>query len=497
MATGFARLLAGAVVVAVVATGCTHVVAGRPSASGTNPYEVGGKPVTEEPSGLRPNAPGPTRTVLNGDGGSEDYLAAMAINDIEEFWAGAYGPTFGGDFVPVDALFSYDSRFKHGAFCGGDTAGSPNAAFCFGTESDNCPITGECTSAYNTIGWDRGVYIPKRRASFGDMGVVATLAHEYGHAVSHLAGLLDVGTQLDALVAEQQADCFAGAYMWWVEEKKSPRFSLSTGADGLSMVLASRISVRDPLVGADNPLATELVHGSAFERVSALQMGFAEDGAERCGAIDIDEINARRGGLPQEFLDAGQTGEFPVTEQSITDLVRALDDTFSPAEAPKLEFAPPVCSVADPTPAASYCPSTNVLSVDMDRMVLMGTSLSRGSPASSRDIPLFGDYSAYSMLISRYVLALQNERGDLSLKGIDAGLRTACLAGYATKALSAETSAVRTTGGDLDEAVAGVLTNGLAASDVDGMFAPAGFARVDAFRTGVLGTEANCYARWP
>jgi hypothetical protein len=51
--------------------------------------------------------------------------------------------------------------------------------------------------------------------------------------------------------------------------------------------------------------------------------------------------------------------------------------------------------------------------------------------------------------------------------------------------------------GDLDEAVAGVLTNGLVASDVEGEYAPAGFARVDAFRTGVLSDEDNCYQRWP
>jgi len=50
--------------------------------------------------------------------------------------------------------------------------------------------------------------------------------------------------------------------------------------------------------------------------------------------------------------------------------------------------------------------------------------------------------------------------------------------------------------GDLDEAVSGMLTDGLAASDVNGNTVPSGFSRVDAFRTGVLGGEAACNGRY-
>jgi hypothetical protein len=56
---------------------------------------------------------------------------------------------------------------------------------------------------------------------------------------------------------------------------------------------------------------------------------------------------------------------------------------------------------------------------------------------------------------------------------------------------------VALTAGDLDEAVAGLLTNGLAASDVNGQSVPAGFARIDAFRTGVLGDQDHCFKWFP
>lgn len=53
------------------------------------------------------------------------------------------------------------------------------------------------------------------------------------------------------------------------------------------------------------------------------------------------------------------------------------------------------------------------------------------------------------------------------------------------------------TAGDLDEAVAGLLTNGLAAGDVNGESVPAGFSRIDAYRTGVLGDLDRCLQRFP
>jgi Predicted metalloprotease len=131
---------------------------------------------------------------------------------------------------PVEALISWDANgFDDTPFCGEDTYGLVNAAFCYDDD---------------TIGWDRGELLPALRKAYGDMGVTMVLAHEYGHAVQHQAGLNNKNTP--TLVSEQQADCFAGGYMRWVAEDKSPRFTLSTG-DGLNNVLAAVIAFRDPL----------------------------------------------------------------------------------------------------------------------------------------------------------------------------------------------------------------------------------------------------------
>jgi predicted metalloprotease len=145
------------------------------------------------------------------------------------------------------------------------------------------------------------------------MGVAMTLAHEYGHAIQYtMADLITGDSPADGLAAEQQADCFGGVYMRWVVDGKSPRFTLSTG-EALSKVMATRIAVRDPLLAQSNPLVRgdELIHGSAFERVTAFQFGFT-GGAGACAGIDAKEVMQRRAPLPKEFLQEGQTGEYPI-----------------------------------------------------------------------------------------------------------------------------------------------------------------------------------------
>jgi hypothetical protein len=50
--------------------------------------------------------------------------------------------------------------------------------------------------------------------------------------------------------------------------------------------------------------------------------------------------------------------------------------------------------------------------------------------------------------------------------------------------------------GDADEAVAGLLTNGVVASDVKGRPAPAGFTRILAYRLGLSSDIEECFRRF-
>jgi predicted metalloprotease len=479
------RPVTGAVLAAISAlllASCSTTVNGSAVSVFADPFKVAGMPAVDGPTGLRPDAKRPSRDVEHGDGGEIDELAASSVSDIEDFWATAYPATFDKEFTPVEALISWDAGgYESQEFCGEDTYGLVNAGFCF---------------LDDTIGWDRGELLPALRDNFGDIAVTNVLAHEYGHAIQRQARINKKNTP--TLVAEQQADCFAGAYMRWVAEGSSARFTLST-ADGLNSLLANVISFRDPLLSEDEYAPGANEHGSAFERITAFQFGFT-DGATSCAAIDAKEIAQRRGDLPVE-LQQDQTGEWPVSEESVKAVIDALDTLFSPADPPTLSLdadSAKGCSDARPSPPVSFCPATNTIAVDLPALEAMGTP--SGQKEAGGEVS--GDNTAYSVLVSRYMLALQHERGGVPLDSAEAALRTACLTGVATTKMTkavttSDGNTVALTAGDLDEAVSGLLTNGLAASDVNGETVPSGFSRMDAFRTGVLGDEDRCFKRFP
>ncbi len=132
-----------------------------------------------------------------------------------------------GTFAPVSDCCR-GTRAPNGTrFCGIDTADLVNAAYCIRQDS---------------IGWDRAYLLPSLVDAFGPMSVVMVLDHEYGHAIQHKAGL--VGDDDPGIVVEQQADCFAGAFIRHVAENGAPHFTLNT-SDGLNSVLAATVSVRD------------------------------------------------------------------------------------------------------------------------------------------------------------------------------------------------------------------------------------------------------------
>lgn len=465
----------------LIGTACSTTLQGRAVSVFFDPFSVAGMPATDGPTGLRPNAEGPSREVEGTDDGDIDVLAASAISDIEEFWETAYPETFGNGFTPAKALISWDANGFDGEFCGMDTYGLVNAGFCY---SDR------------TIGWDRGELLPGLQRAHGDMGVVMVLAHEYGHAIARQSDLSDDDTP--TLVSEQQADCFSGVYMRWVAEDNSPRFSLSTG-EGLNNVLAGVISFRDPLLNEGDPDVGYDEHGSAFERLSAFQFGFT-DGPSACAAIDLREIGQRRGDLPV-LLPEDQTGELPVTEDSVRSIIDAMEILFEPANPPSLSFDDATaedCADARPSPPASFCPATNTIVVDLPGLENLGE---QADPQDGGNLAT-GDNMAYSVLVSRYMLAIQQQHGGIVLDNAEAALRTACLTGVATVKMTKEVTTpdgdtIALTAGDVDEAVSGILTNGLVASDVNGESVPSGFSRIDAFRVGVLGDAERCFRRFP
>lgn len=473
-----------AVGVMVLLAGCGttehKVVAGHAVSMLYSPERVGGLPAGDGPSGPRGAVPAVTARVANSDDGEIDRLALLAIDDIEDFWTQHYSESLRGTFTPIANVVSYDSTDPNGPqVCGADTYRLLNAMYCH---------------LDDVMAWDRGKFVPTARKYFGDMAINGTLAHEYGHAVQWMAGLVDRTSP--TLMREQQADCLAGVYLQWVAAGSSSRATLSTG-DGLNHVLAGLIVIRDPISTPDNPVLVADEHGTALDRVGAFQLGF-NGGAEACAAIDMSEIHRRRGQLPGSLFSDSAQSDLTIDDGVLATLMEELGQIFGPADPPRLATVASgtgQCPSGQQTTPAAYCVASNTVIVD----VAAARELGQPTDQSALGLPQ-GDNTALSVVASRYVLALQRERG-VVLDTAAAALRTACLTGVAQRHM-AEPIALPSggglvlAGGDLDEAVTGLLLNGLAASDVNGNTVPAGFTRILAFRSGLHGDTEQCFQRF-
>ena len=124
--------------------GCTTILQGKAVSVFDDPFHVAGMPATDGPTGLRPDAHGSVREVEGTDNGKIDELAANAVSDVEDYWSQTYDDTFKGDFTPVEALISWDANgFDGTSFCGEDTYGLVNAAFCY--DDDEIVVTSDPT----------------------------------------------------------------------------------------------------------------------------------------------------------------------------------------------------------------------------------------------------------------------------------------------------------------------------------------------------------------
>ena len=131
------------------------------------------------------------------------------------------------------------------------------------------------------------------------------------------------------------------------------------------------------------------------------------------------DIQQRRGDIPESVFDPAASGsDMPIEQTSLASLIDDLNRIFAPARPPSLRTG--VSCAAGP---AAHCPDRNVVEVDLRGLDEIGT------PASeSQRVLLRGDNSAISVVTSRYMLALQHERG-VALEGQAAAMRTACLTG--------------------------------------------------------------------
>jgi predicted metalloprotease len=392
-------------------------------------------------------------------------VVQQSLRDVERFWAATYPALAdGAAFQPVQGGFHPYTRTSPPPACGEEPAEyQPNAFYC--------PVG-------DFIAWDAEQLIPELQAEFGPLLVGVVMAHEYGHAVQARLRVPDQPT----VVLEQQADCFAGA---WVADALAGRSTVfrSVKPEELDSSVGGLLQLRDQ---PGTPALAPQAHGNAFDRVRAYQEG-VEQGATRCAAyradLPVTEVpfedpadEARGGNLPYGAAVTGLSRD--AQEYWARTYPRLAGGSWEPLQVLPFDAGAPSC--ADPDEAAQgafYCPSEDYVAFDNQRL----------APTLYERI---GDNAVGVLIGDLFARAAQERRGR-STDDKAGQLAIDCLAGtWANDLLARDRSAeFRLSPGDLDEAVAALLAFARIEGGGTGVTA---FERIASYREGVLNGLPGC-----
>jgi predicted metalloprotease len=185
--------------------------------------------------------------------------------EVQDYWTDTMPEVYGEEYevIPDERIIAGTPDATYPT-CGGDQIGY--------SDVEGNAFAAPCEPEGITVVWDDANLIPTLSENFGSVAPAIVLAHEWGHVAQFELGI-DVAT----VIMEQQADCFAGAWLGALLEDPGPLTELAD-ANPLDASLQTIVEVRDqPGVSIDDPSA----HGTGFDRVRSLQEGF-EQGAEHC-----------------------------------------------------------------------------------------------------------------------------------------------------------------------------------------------------------------------
>jgi predicted metalloprotease len=404
---------------------------------------------------------------------SYESTVRRTIADLQEFWAVTLPDVYGVRYRPIPAakIIPYTSKTK-----------VPQCGRTHATYKDIANNAFYCSGG-GFLAYDDEHLFPDLDAKWGDFTIAITLAHEWGHAIQDQADVTG-----ETIYLEQQADCFAGAWVRWVDDGNSKRLFLRPG--NLDTALGGFLDFRDP-PGSD-PTA-DGAHGSAFDRIGAFQDGF-DGGAQACAdyaetlptIVEIpfsSEAEAATGGdvafediFPLTFDDLGKywssllRGVTPVDDIILVNLNRPL----------------PRCGTTkltrqDIEDTIFYCIDDNVIMSD--------ENLLTGVYQSS------GDFGVAVLIAEEWAVAIQDQFGEQGTEKALA-LERVCFTGSWAGSVARgdhDPGGLTLSSGDLDEAIQSFLIFAAPVKRNDTTH-PTAFENVAAFRTGFFQGESACVA---
>lgn len=428
--------------------------------------------------------PGPSDPVeVEGDSGEAwNAASAKALGNIEDFWRREFPEIFGDEYEPISGGFYAYSSNEPVPPCASSRQEVANNAYYCGTA--------------DVVAWDDEVLFPGVYEQAGELGVGLILAHEIGHAVQER-----VDFEGRTITFENQADCYAGAWIASVAENPNDEFPVTSG--DLDRALAQFVQIADtPGTAATDPFA----HGNAFDRVNGFRDGL-DNGAAKCAGYTDQNIVTTQ--VP--FGSVGEQlsgGNLPYLtndpDDDIFDLMPEDLELFWAAEFERRfgEWDPIDGSVitytsGDSLPCgeneidllAFYCATNDYIGIETETAV-------------RQLYDEFGDFGPGIVMAAQYGFAIESRLGATEDRLLNS-LQADCYAGVWTASIlptsdrpfdNTETDPQRRilsiSPGDLDEAVETLLILGDESDSDDNR--GTGFERVGAFREGVLNGFEGC-----
>jgi predicted metalloprotease len=393
-----------------------------------------------------------------------DPTMRLALTSIDRYWTKQFPDVYDDTYKKLSGgVYAYSAGSRIPS-CDGQSLPylvlQQNAFYC--PESD-------------FIAWDDQGLFPRLEKKYGRFLLAIVLAHEWGHAIQERSGFY-----LDTITAEQQADCFAGAWAASIDPKTDKELAKLRDTE-LDKALSGFIEFRD-LVGmvATDPGA----HGTAFDRIRAFQDGY--EGTPSSCAYYEEELPDLVAIPYRSFKERFRGGNLPYPEvlPSITkELANNWKSVFSTApvttsatEEFPVCFAQPISPEGFNDATFSYCDDDKTLRYDEKTMRTLYDRIGDFGPATT-----IGVGWAMSDLVA------QGQDPNTKAFWSEANCRVGAWAGTMFDAEDPENSQLSP--GDLDESVRTILeSSAKGASKTYG----SGFEQVSAFRAGVLNGVRGC-----
>ncbi len=129
--------------------------------------------------------------------------------------------------------------------------------------------------------------------SDGNLAQMYVVAHEFGHHVENLTGVLAKGQRMGndgSVRIELQADCLAGVWAHHAQEGTGTGYLKPVTEEQIASVIQTARAIGDDTIQGSHSNPESWTHGSADQRVRWFQVGYASGDPRRCDTFATNQL---------------------------------------------------------------------------------------------------------------------------------------------------------------------------------------------------------------